>query len=147
VAAKYYKCWELGFRVKDLTYEVRRYFSIKDDQNGVIVYQVESGSKAAVAELGSYYIIVKVNGVAVNDSDHIKELLNKAIDEDPSETVNIEVLSYGETRFFEIRKPSKDEIAKIREEHKFDPEDEAGGVEDPTGDEGYDEFEGEWEEE
>lgn len=126
VAAKYYKCWELGFRVKDLTYEVRRYFSIKDDQNGVIVYQVESGSKAAIAEMGAYYIIVKVNGVDVKNSDHAKELLNKAIDEDPSETVNIEVLSYGETRFFEIRKPSKEEVAKIREEHQFDPEDEGG---------------------
>ncbi|MBM4019727.1 MAG: PDZ domain-containing protein [Planctomycetes bacterium] len=51
----------LGLTVRDLTYEVRRYFQKKDDEPGVVVSKVEPGGKASVAGLKPYEIITHVN--------------------------------------------------------------------------------------
>ncbi len=123
VAARNWKCFELGFRVKNLTYEVRRFFQLPDDFKGVIVYRVESGSKAEVAEMRPLDIIVKVNKRPVSNVEELKRLVLAAL-EDGTETVNFEILRLGETRFIEVKKPTPEEIEKIREEHRFDTEDE-----------------------
>ncbi len=115
-ASPNHKCYELGFRTKNLTYEVRRFFNLPTEKTGVIVYRIESGSKAQVAEMNLYDIIVRVNKQPVTDVKQCESLLLAAIDND-AETVNIEILRLGETRFLEIKKPSKEEIAKIRAEH------------------------------
>lgn len=59
-AAKY-KSEPLGLTVRDLTYEVRRYFQKPDDEPGVIVSKVEAGSKTAVAGMMPYEIVTHVN--------------------------------------------------------------------------------------
>ncbi|MFA4985460.1 MAG: PDZ domain-containing protein [Candidatus Brocadiia bacterium] len=123
VAASNCKCHELGFRVKDLTYEVRNFFRLASDFSGVIVYRVESGSKAEVAQLGRFDIVVSINKQAVKNVKDCEAVILKALEEQ-GETITFEILRLGETRFLEVKKPSKEEILKIREEHKFDTEDE-----------------------
>jgi len=51
----------IGLTVRDLTYEVRRYFQRKPEEPGVIVSKIEPGSKAAVAGIKPYEIITHVN--------------------------------------------------------------------------------------
>ena len=55
------KAQALGLTVRDMTYEVRRYFQKKDDESGVIVSKVEPGGKASVAGIKPYEIITHVN--------------------------------------------------------------------------------------
>jgi serine protease Do len=60
-SAARYKSEALGLTVRDLTYEVRRYFQKKPDDLGVIVSRVEPGSKASVAGIKPFEIITLVN--------------------------------------------------------------------------------------
>jgi serine protease Do len=55
----------LGLTVRDLTYEVRRYFQKKDDEPGVIISKVDPGGKASVAGVKPYEIITHVNDTPV----------------------------------------------------------------------------------
>jgi serine protease Do len=56
-----FKSAALGLTVRDLTYEVRRYFQKTDAEPGVIVSKIEPGSKASVAGVKPYEIITHVN--------------------------------------------------------------------------------------
>ncbi len=58
----------LGFTVKDLTYEVRRYFQLADDAPGVILAEVERGKPASVAGLVPFEIITHVGSEGVADA-------------------------------------------------------------------------------
>ena len=60
-SAPRYKSPALGLTVRDLTYEVRRYFQKGPEEPGVIVSKVEPGSKASVAGVKPYEIITHVN--------------------------------------------------------------------------------------
>jgi hypothetical protein len=60
-AAPRFKADGLGIAVRDLTYEVRRYFQKKDDEPGVIISKIEPGKKASVAGIKPYEIITHVN--------------------------------------------------------------------------------------
>jgi hypothetical protein len=51
----------LGLTVRDLTYEVRRYYQRAPGDPGVIVSRVEPGSRASVAGIRPYEIITHVN--------------------------------------------------------------------------------------
>lgn len=66
-AAARFKSEPLGLTVRDLTYEVRRYFQLKDDEPGVIISKVEAGSKASVAGLKPYEIIRTIDDKPVTD--------------------------------------------------------------------------------
>lgn len=55
-----WKCERLGFTVRELTYEVRRYFRLEPDTKGVIVSKVESGETAAVAGMRPFEIISEI---------------------------------------------------------------------------------------
>ncbi len=52
---------ELGLTVRDLTYEVRRFFQKAADEPGVIVSKVEPGSKGSVSGIKPYEIITHIN--------------------------------------------------------------------------------------
>jgi hypothetical protein len=65
----------LGLTVRDLTYEVRRYFQKAADEGGVIVSKVEPGSKAAVSGLKPYEIITHVNDKAVGGVKDFEKLI------------------------------------------------------------------------
>ncbi|MCX5683863.1 MAG: PDZ domain-containing protein, partial [Planctomycetota bacterium] len=60
-SAPKYKSPALGITVRDLTFELRRYFQKKDDEPGVIVSKIEPGGKVSVAGIKPYEIITHVN--------------------------------------------------------------------------------------
>ncbi len=64
----------LGLTVRDLTYEVRRYFQKKPDDPGVIVSKVEPGGKAAVAGVKPYETITHVNDAPVTGIAEFEKL-------------------------------------------------------------------------
>lgn len=67
-SAKHFKSEDAGITVRDLTYEVRRYFQLKPDDVGVIISKVEKGGKGAVAGLKPYEIILSVNDTPIASS-------------------------------------------------------------------------------
>lgn len=66
-AAKY-KFDPLGVTVRDLTYEVRRYFQRGEDEPGVIISKIEMGSKASTSGLKPYEMITHVNDQPVGSA-------------------------------------------------------------------------------
>lgn len=58
----------LGILVKDMTFEVRRYFKFADTDPGVIIAKIKPGSPAAVAGLKVYELVTEVNGEKVSDA-------------------------------------------------------------------------------
>ena len=67
---------DLGITVRDLTYELRRYFQKTQDDPGVIVSKVEPGSKASVAGIKPYEMIVSVNDTPVRNVKDFERLAN-----------------------------------------------------------------------
>ena len=53
---------DIGMTVCDMTYEVRNYFRLGNDEPGVVVTKLKSGDPAAVAGLRPFEIITEVNG-------------------------------------------------------------------------------------
>lgn len=74
-SAARYKSEEMGLSVRDLTYEVRRYFQKEPDEPGIIVAKVEQGQRAAVAGLVPYEIITHVDGEPVADVKAFEEMV------------------------------------------------------------------------
>ncbi|MBR1921623.1 MAG: PDZ domain-containing protein [Kiritimatiellae bacterium] len=56
----------LGLSVRDMTFEVRRFFKFDDAAPGVVVAKVKPGSPAAVAGLKPFELITEVNGGKVS---------------------------------------------------------------------------------
>jgi S1-C subfamily serine protease len=74
-SAKRFKSETLGLTVRDLTYEVRRYFQRTEADGGVIVSKIESGSKAAVAGIKPYEIVTRVNEQPVKSVDDFEKMI------------------------------------------------------------------------
>ncbi len=74
-----HKSEQMGMTVRNLTYELRRYFQKKPDDPGVIISKIKPGSKASVSGLKPYEIIthVKIGQVAepVKNVDDFKRLI------------------------------------------------------------------------
>lgn len=60
-SAARYENEAIGVTVRNLTYEIRRYFQQGDDEPGVVISKIEPGSKASVAGLKPYERITHVN--------------------------------------------------------------------------------------
>jgi hypothetical protein len=75
-SAPRYQSAPLGVTVRDLTYEVRRYFQREATDPGVIVSKIEPGSRASVAGVRPYEIITHVNDKPVMTAKDF-ELLTK----------------------------------------------------------------------
>lgn len=65
----------LGITVRNLTYEVNRYFQRTTDEPGLIISKIEPGSKASVAGLKPYEIITHVNDEPVRTVKEFKRRL------------------------------------------------------------------------
>jgi hypothetical protein len=76
-AAPRAKAAALGLTVRDLTYEVRRYFQKAPEDPGVIVSRIEPGSRASVAGIKPYEIITHVNDKPVKDSKDFENAVPK----------------------------------------------------------------------
>lgn len=75
-SAKRAKSAALGMTVRDMTYEVRRYFQFSAEEPGVIISKIEPGSKAYVAGLRPYEIITGVNDGPVADAAEFRKLIS-----------------------------------------------------------------------
>jgi hypothetical protein len=73
--AKKFKSKPAGLTVRNLTYELRRYFRTKKDEKGVIISKIEPGSKASVAGLKPYEIITDVNDKPVMNAEDFEKLI------------------------------------------------------------------------
>ncbi len=65
----------LGITVRNLTYEVNRYFQRSADEPGLIISRIEPGSKASVAGLKPFEIITHVNDEPVHTAKQFKQLV------------------------------------------------------------------------
>lgn len=74
-SAPRHKSKALGLTVRDLTFEVQRYFQRKSADPGVIISKVEPGSKAYVSGLRPYEIISHVNDKPVKDAKEFAGLI------------------------------------------------------------------------
>ncbi|HEY9250278.1 MAG TPA: PDZ domain-containing protein, partial [Rariglobus sp.] len=59
----------LGFRLRELTFETRRFYQLSDDAPALIVARVEAGGAAAVAGLKPYELIITVNDQPVGTAE------------------------------------------------------------------------------
>lgn len=107
-SAPRYKSKTLGLTVRDLTFEVRRYFQKKPQESGVIVSKVESGSKAYVAGLRPYEIISRVNE---NPTGDVKEF-EKVIEGQTELRLAVKRMTRGRVVKIKLDKPLKDDKAK-----------------------------------
>ncbi len=73
--AKRCKSAPLGLTVRNLTYELQRYFQKKPEDAGVIISKIEPGSKASVSKLKPYEIITHVNGKEVANVEEFEKLV------------------------------------------------------------------------
>lgn len=64
----------LGLTAANLTGEVRNYLKMAEDDPGVVVARVKSGSKTAVAGVKPYEIITKIDDIPVYSIDDMNEL-------------------------------------------------------------------------
>jgi hypothetical protein len=74
-SAKRYKSEALGLTVRNLTYEVRRYFHKTPDDPGVIVSKIEPGSKASVSGIKPYEIITHVSERPVTNVEQFEKAI------------------------------------------------------------------------
>ena len=58
----------LGLSVRDMTFEVRRFFKFDEKAPGVVIAKVKPGSPAAVAGLKPFELVTEVNGENVVDA-------------------------------------------------------------------------------
>ncbi len=74
MSAASYKSTPLGLTVRDMTYEVRRYFQKKANDPGVIAAIITPGSKASVAGLKPFEVITHVDDQPVNNAKDFEKL-------------------------------------------------------------------------
>lgn len=75
-AAKF-KSEPLGLTVRNLSYELRRFFQRTTENPGVIVSKIEPGSKASVSGLKPYEIITHINDEPVMNVEDFEALVAK----------------------------------------------------------------------
>ena len=74
-SAPRFKSQDLGMTVRDMTYEVRRYFQKEAGDPGVVVSKVEPGGKAAVAGIKPFEVVTHVNDSPVGDVKDFEKLI------------------------------------------------------------------------
>jgi len=65
----------LGITVRNMTYELRRYYQRPKGEPGVVVSKIESGSKASVAGMKPYELVTAVNDQPVADVEEFEAQL------------------------------------------------------------------------
>ena len=110
-AAVRYKSEALGLTVRDLTYEVRRYFRKEEGDPGVIISKIEPGSKASIGGIKPFEIITAVNDKPVRT---VKDFENLTADQTEC---RLSVLRMTKSRTVPIKlaPPKKEEEAEKKE--------------------------------
>ncbi|MCY2925002.1 MAG: PDZ domain-containing protein [Planctomycetota bacterium] len=79
--AKKFKADSIGLTIREMTYEMRRYFRTEDNEPGLVVSKIEPGSRASVAGVKPYEVITHVNDQPVSTVAQMQELVSKTTDE------------------------------------------------------------------
>ncbi len=95
-SAARFKSKTLGMTVRDLTFEVHRYFQRTADEPGVIISNLEAGSKGSVAGLKPYEIILAVNEKAVHNVKEFEAAVTGA------DELRLNVLRRNKTRIVKM---------------------------------------------
>ena len=103
-SAPRFKSEVLGITVRDLTYEVRRYYQKQDGDPGVIVSKVEQGSKASVAGVRPYEIITHLDDQPVGSVAEFEKMLQAAKGE-----LRLNVKRMAQGRIVKIKLPEQAE--------------------------------------
>ncbi len=113
-SAPRYKSEELGMTVRNMTFEIRRYFQKTPEEEGVIISKVEPGSKASVGGIKPYEIVTDVNGEPVTNVEEFEERIAG------KEELRIGILRMTRARQVKIKLEAKEDEA---------PEEDAGEAE------------------
>ncbi len=73
-----YRSTVFGLEVRDMTFEVRRYFRMQKNTPGVIIYNVFAGSSASTAGLKPFEIITAVNDKPVFSAEDFRKAVTGA---------------------------------------------------------------------
>jgi S1-C subfamily serine protease len=90
------------FTVRNVSFFDRAEEQWPDDQPGVIVEQVLPGGWAALGELSSGDLLVKVNDTTIDDVDQLEEVMDGLVEREP-EAVVFQVLRGIHTIFLELQ--------------------------------------------
>ncbi|MGD0999789.1 MAG: hypothetical protein ABSA67_03735 [Candidatus Brocadiia bacterium] len=100
--ADQYQETSIGLTVRELTYEVRKVLRLPSDAPGVVVSQVQGGSRAAVAQISPYEIISSVNGQPATTLIEFERLVRSA---QATGKIEFLVADLGVTRIVELEIP------------------------------------------
>ncbi len=100
-ADKYKSEWT-GLTVKDITYEVRRIIRLGGEFEGVVVYEVEPGSPAAVGQITPMEFIEEIDGRKVAHIADFEQIV-EALVASGRESATFKVRSLDESRFVEVQ--------------------------------------------
>jgi S1-C subfamily serine protease len=131
LSAKKYKDQELGFTVKDLTYEVRTALKLSEDEKAIVVSKVEPGTPTALARINAFELIRAVDGQAITSVDEFESAIEQAKKEH-KKSVRITVEWMGKTRLADLKFEAKD--MGLKDMMKFIPGLPGGSDEEITGD-------------
>jgi len=106
-AAKY-KCEWTGLTVKDVTYDVRNILRLGAAFSGVVVYEVEAGSPAAIGRIQPMEFILQVEGESVAGAERFRALISKLAAEGRKD-VTLKVRNLDQTRFVQVELERSDE--------------------------------------
>lgn len=90
-----------GLTVKELTYEVRQGYKLASDAPGVLVVKAKGGSPAALAKLGVFSIIAKVNETPITSPEQFTKLLTAAR-KASKKSVKLFIQTPGSSRFADL---------------------------------------------
>lgn len=74
-SAKKFKSDDIELTVRDLTFEVRRYMQISEDEPGVIVSGAEQGGKADIAKIKIFEVITHINDTPIMNVDQFEKTI------------------------------------------------------------------------
>jgi hypothetical protein len=101
-SAEKYKNERTGLTVKDITYEVRHVLRLDEGFEGVIVYEVEGGSPAAVGRITPMEFILEADGRKVTSGAEFDALLEQ-LEAAETGSVPLKVHSLDESRFVQLQ--------------------------------------------
>ncbi len=101
-SAEKYKSVSTGLTAKDVTYEVRRILRLPAGFAGVIVYEVEPGSAAAVGQITPMEFIEEINGRPVPDIGAFQAILEQ-LAASGARSATLKVRNLDQSRFVEVQ--------------------------------------------
>ncbi|HZZ43840.1 MAG TPA: PDZ domain-containing protein [Tepidisphaeraceae bacterium] len=104
-SAKRFYAEDLGFSVRDLTFQDRYQLKLDDKAPGVLVAIIRPSSSSQTAHLEREDLILQLNGQPVTDVDEFKKAYEQLRKDKPHEPLVMEVKRAGSTQVIRIEPP------------------------------------------